>query len=84
MTISYTDLDERLRALAAQHLDIAAERLTDDALLGEDLGVDSLAAIELGMVVEDEFSVSLPDEVLNEVWTFGDLRTVVADRLPRR
>lgn len=84
MTISYTDLDERLRALAAQHLDIAPERLTDDALLGEDLGVDSLAAIELGMVVEDEFSVSLPDEVLNEVWTFGDLRTVVADRLPRR
>ena len=75
------ELTDRLRTLASAHLDLAVERLRPDALLGEDLGVDSLAAIELGMVLEDEFGISLPDDVLAEVQTFGDLVDVVTARV---
>ena len=74
-------LIERLRSLAAEHLDLAPERLRPDALLGEDLGVDSLAAIELGMVLEDEFGISLPDDVLAGVHSFGDLVHAVTARV---
>ena len=79
--LTSVEIVERVRDLASTHLDLAPERLRREALLGEDLGVDSLAAIELGMVLEDEFGISLPDDVLAEVLSFGDLVDVVTSRV---
>ena len=79
--LTSVELVERVRGLASTHLDLAPERLRREALLGEDLGVDSLAAIELGMVLEDEFGISLPDDVLAGVLSFGDLVDVVTTRV---
>lgn len=62
----------------ATHLEVGEGDLRDDALLGEDLGVDSLAAIELAMVLEDTYSIRLPDDVLAEIRTYGDLAAAVA------
>lgn len=74
-------LADRLRRLVTMHLDLDPARLRAGALLSEDLGVDSLAAIELGMAIEDEFDISLPDEVLNDVRSYGDLVDVVRSRV---
>jgi acyl carrier protein len=75
-------IEARLVELAVEHLDVDPARLRPDALLGEDLGVDSLAAIELGMVLEDEFGIELPDEVLADIFTYGDLLAAVRERVP--
>lgn len=80
MTEDPPALEDRLRKLSAAHLGLDASRLLPDALLGEDLGVDSLAGIELGMVLEDEFDIALPDDVLAGVATYGDLVRVVRER----
>jgi len=77
-----TDSRARLLALVAEHLDTTVDRLTPGLLLAEDLGLDSLAAIELGMALEDEFTIALPDEVVVDVRTVGDLIDVVLQRLP--
>lgn len=74
-------VEARLVELAVEHLDVDPARLRQDALLGEDLGVDSLAAIELGMVLEDEFGISLPDDVLADIQTYGDLVAAVQSRV---
>jgi acyl carrier protein len=74
-------LEARLVELAVAHLDVDPNRLRPDALLGEDLGVDSLAALELGMVLEDEFGIELPDDVLADVLTYGDLVAAVRSRV---
>ncbi len=64
----------------AAHLDVDPSRLRADTRLGEDLCVDSLAAIELTMVIEDEFDISLPEEDVADVRTYGDVLTLVAAR----
>ena len=46
-------------------------------MLGDDLGVDSLAAIEWGMSIEDEFGVSLPQDVWGYVRTYGMVEDLV-------
>ncbi len=71
------DLHERLLALSADRLDVGAGDLAPDALLGDDLGVDSLAAIEWGMSIEDEFGVSLPQDVWGYVRTYGMVEDLV-------
>ncbi|MDQ6875867.1 MAG: acyl carrier protein [Actinomycetota bacterium] len=68
---------ERVRSAVGAHLGIAADRLTDTALLGEELAVDSLAAIELAMALEEQFGVSLGEDVLSHVHTYGDLERAV-------
>jgi acyl carrier protein len=79
-----TDVEARLVHLVAIHLDIDPGRLLLDTRLGEDLCVDSLGAVELTMAMEDEFDIALPDEVVAEMCTFGDVVAVVNGRLAAR
>ncbi len=79
-----TETEPRVRTVVAIHLDVDPDRLLLGARLGEDLCVDSLAAIELAMVLEDEFDIALPEEVLGCVRTFGDVVSLVQARVEKR
>jgi len=76
-----SSLEPRLRQMVATHLDLDPARLLAGARLGEDLCVDSLDAVELTMALEDEFEIALPDEVMAEIRTYGDILTLVRDRI---
>jgi len=77
-------LEPRVRSVVALHLDVDPGRLAPGARLGEDLCLDSLAAIDMAMVLEDEFDITLPEEVLGCVETFGDVVSVVEARVESR
>jgi acyl carrier protein len=68
---------DEVRAAVADHLGIDPERLTDQASLSEDLGLDSLAGIELATALEDRFSLRITDDELAAVKTYGDLQRLV-------
>jgi len=78
------DFEPRLRDIVAAQLDVDPQRLLPGARLGEDLCVDSLSAIELTMVLEDEFDIALPEEEVAEVRTYGDVVSVVSNHITRR
>lgn len=61
----------RLRALSSDVLSLPAHDLRRGALLVDDLGLDSLAAIEWGMAIEDEFAVALPDDAWATTLSYG-------------
>ncbi len=71
------NLSEQLRALSAEQLSVAPAQLRPDALLTDDLGVDSLAAIEWGMTIEDAFGISLPEGAWEDVTTYGGVDELV-------
>jgi len=71
------DLSDRLRELSAEQLSVAPAELRPDALLTDDLGVDSLAAIEWGMTIEDAFGISLPEDAWEHVTTYGSVDELV-------
>jgi len=83
-TTQRTDVTARLVHLVATHLDIDPARLLPETRLGEDLCVDSLGAVELTMAMEDEFDIALPDEVVADICTFGDVVRVVSERAAAR
>lgn len=49
--------------------------------LAEDLGLDSLTMIELGMTLEDVLQIPLNDEKLRALRTLGDINRFVAESL---
>ena len=76
------DLTQRLLALTAEQLSVSPAQLVRDASLVDDLGLDSLAAIEWGMAIEDAFGLSLPEDAMARVATYGDVEELV-QRLAR-
>lgn len=75
---------DTVRADAAAHLGVAAHVLRPDLMLAEDLGVDSLAGIELSMSLEEKYGISITDDELSEVTTYGDLEQLVLGKAARR
>ena len=46
---------EKVKALIAETLNCDMDKVTMEASLADDLGADSLAAVELSMALEEEF-----------------------------
>jgi acyl carrier protein len=68
---------DEVRAAVAEHLQIERDSLGEDSALAEDLGLDSLAGIELATELEDRFSVRITDDELAAVKTYGDLERLI-------
>ena len=68
-------LSQQLLDLTAEQLSVAPAQLVRDASLAEDLGLDSLAAIEWGMASEDAFG---PTGITSYFAGSRDLITVTA------
>jgi acyl carrier protein len=72
-----TDLAQRLLDLSVEQLSVAPAQLGRDTTLRDDLGLDSLAAIEWGMAIEDAFGIALPEDAMEHVKTYGDVEALV-------
>ena len=53
---------DKVKKLLAEQLNIAPESITEKSRVIEDLGADSLDVVEMLMVLEDEFNVTVTDE----------------------
>jgi acyl carrier protein len=69
---------ERLRAILAEKFEVAPE-IIDPAARMDQLGIDSLAVIEVIFQIEDEFKISIQSDP-GELQTLADLVACV-DRL---
>lgn len=64
---------ERIKEMIVEELNVPEEKITLEARLAEDLGADSIDAVELIMNIEDEFDVQVSDEDAQGIKTVGDL-----------
>jgi acyl carrier protein len=71
----------RIRAALAEHLkrDVSKVQLQDE--LKKDLGLDSLAMIELLFKIEEAFDLEIPNDDLSQITTVGDVIAYVEHRL---
>jgi len=71
-TRAMSDIAERIKKIVIEHLDVDAEKVTDNASFIDDLGADSLDNVELVMAFEEEFGVEIPDDAAETIQTVGD------------
>jgi acyl carrier protein len=57
-----SDIQEKVKAIICEQLDVDAETVVPEAAFVDDLGADSLDQVELIMAMEEEFDISIPDE----------------------
>lgn len=64
---------DKVRDIIVEQLDAAAEDVTAEASIIDDLGADSLDVVDLISSVEDAFDVEIPDEKVENIKTVGDI-----------
>jgi len=70
---NYNVIFERVKEMIVEELNVPVEKITMAARLAEDLGADSIDAVELIMNIEDEFEIQVSDEQAQNIKTVGDL-----------
>ncbi len=68
---------EKIKEITAEALGTEVSSLTAETSFKEDLGADSLDLFELVMALEEEFSVEIPTEDLEEIKTIGDVEAYI-------
>ena len=76
-----TAVAERVRSALARELKRDPASIVPEQALREDLGLNSLDAIELMFKVEEEFDLEIPDADLQKLRTVGDLVSYLGERL---
>jgi acyl carrier protein len=67
-----SDIDDRVKKIVIEHLNVDADKVTENASFIDDLGADSLDTVELVMAFEEEFDVEIPDDAAESIVTVGD------------
>jgi len=60
---------EKVKAIVVKQLEVDASKVTINANFANDLGADSLDAVELIMAIEEEFDIEIPDEAAEAITT---------------
>ena len=58
---------ERMKEIIAEQLSVEEEIVTESSSFKEDLGADSLDLFELVMALEDEYSIEIPSDDLQNI-----------------
>ncbi len=67
-----SSIEEKVKEIIMDKLNVTAEQVTDDASFVEDLGADSLDQAELVLALEDEFSLQISDKDSESLLTVGN------------
>ena len=71
---------EKIKEIICEQLSVDEEEVTLDASIKDDLGADSLDLFELVMALEDEYSVEIPAEDLQQMATVADVMNYLKDK----
>ncbi|MGN1120022.1 MAG: acyl carrier protein, partial [Oscillospiraceae bacterium] len=63
------DIFEKVKALVAEQLDADADSIQENTSISDDLGADSLDVVDLVMAIEDEFSIEIPEDQVENIKT---------------
>ena len=76
-----SDVADRVKKIVIEHLNVEAEKVTENASFIDDLGADSLDTVELVMEFEEEFEINIPDEDAEKIQTVGDAVKYISGKL---
>ena len=73
ITKKMSEIATKVKSIITDKLGVEESQVTPEASFTNDLGADSLDAVELIMAIEEDFGVTISDEDGSNVKTVGDV-----------
>ena len=74
-------LEKELRSLIAEIVEIEEDKITPEANFVEDLGMDSMMALEILASIEKKYKLKIPEENLTKITNLKQVIGLVGDFL---
>lgn len=72
---------EKVKKVFVDTINCSEDEVEPDKRLAEDLDIDSLDAVEIGMALESAFDIEIPDEELSKFVTVKDVVDYVESQI---
>lgn len=79
-----SDLESEIRSLIAEIIERKPEEIHPDAKFFEDLGVDSMMALEIMAAMEKKYKIAIPEEKLGQLTTLRETVAVARQYLEEK
>ena len=79
--MSINEIEEKVNAFLIDELEIDEDKISPEARLKEDLGIDSLEVVDVVVLVEQEFGFKMKPEDFNALPTYGEFCNFIAEKL---
>ena len=66
------NIDEEIKNIVAEIIEKDPAAINGDAKFFEDLGVDSMMALEIMTALEKKYKITIPEEKLGQIMTLND------------
>lgn len=73
------EIFDKIKSMISEELSVDESKVNMDAKFKEDLGADSLDAVELIMRVEEEFEITVSDDLLGNLKSVSDIVNYIKD-----
>lgn len=74
-------VEERVRQIMLNVVDVSESELVPDAKLRSDLGATSVEVVEIVAGLENEFDLEISDEEVTQIRTYGEIVDYVQAKL---
>jgi len=78
-TITNDNLEKEIRAIIAEILEIDEEKIKPDAKFIDELGMDSMMALEIFASIEKRYKIKIPEDNLSKVNTLKNVVTITKE-----
>ena len=79
--MTLTDIQAKVTAFLVDELEIDENKIQGDALLKDDLGIDSLEVVDVVVFVDQEFGFKMKPEDFKTIKTYDDFCIFIVERL---
>ena len=79
-----SEIELRVKSIILEKFGVSESEVTNEASFTNDLGADSLDTVELIMEIEDEFGISIPDDLAEKISTVGDAIKFVEEEVAKK
>lgn len=75
------NITEKLKQIVAAQLRIEADSIDTNVDVIDDLGADSLDIVEILMVLEEQFGITIPDEEVTGLRTVAEMQAYIESKI---
>ena len=79
--MTLTDIQAKVTAFLVDELEIDESKIQGNALLKDDLGIDSLEIVDVVVFVDTEFGFKMKPEDFKTIKTYDDFCNFIVERL---